>query len=76
MKKGLCDKLILISLLFSGNGVVVNLPELFNEIEKNEGKGLTNLEKRLKISNRAHLGKFIFFFSFFFFYIASFSVEC
>lgn len=38
-----------------GNGVVVNLPELFNEIEKNEGKGLTILEKRLKISNRAHL---------------------
>ncbi|XP_014786575.1 adenylosuccinate synthetase [Octopus bimaculoides] len=43
-----CDVII-------GNGVVVNLPELFHEIEKNAAKGLTNWQNRLKISNRAHL---------------------
>lgn len=38
-----------------GNGVVIHLPGLFAEIEKNESKGLKNLQKRLKISNRAHI---------------------
>ena len=38
-----------------GNGVVIHLPGLFAEIEKNEGKGLVGWQKRLKISNRAHL---------------------
>lgn len=37
----------------TGNGVVINLPELFKEVEKN---AIENLEKRLIISDRAHLG--------------------
>ena len=41
----------------SGNGVVVHLPGLFAEIEKNEAKGLVNWQERLVISNKAHLGK-------------------
>ncbi|XP_010834205.1 PREDICTED: adenylosuccinate synthetase isozyme 1-like [Bison bison bison] len=39
----------------SGNGVVVHLPGLFEEAEKNEKKGLKDWEKRLVISDRAHL---------------------
>lgn len=39
-----------------GNGVVVNLPELFAEIKKNEEKGLKGWKERLLISDRAHLG--------------------
>ena len=39
----------------SGNGVVVHLPGLFDEIEKNEKKGLTDWQQRLKISDKAHL---------------------
>uniref|UniRef100_A0A182PS43 Adenylosuccinate synthetase n=1 Tax=Anopheles epiroticus TaxID=199890 RepID=A0A182PS43_9DIPT len=38
-----------------GNGVVVHLPGLFEELAKNEAKGLKNWEGRLIISNRAHL---------------------
>ncbi|XP_055587100.1 adenylosuccinate synthetase [Uranotaenia lowii] len=38
-----------------GNGVVIHLPGLFEELAKNEAKGLTDWEKRLIISNRAHL---------------------
>ncbi|XP_052869768.1 adenylosuccinate synthetase isoform X2 [Anopheles cruzii] len=38
-----------------GNGVVVHLPGLFEELAKNEAKGLKSWEKRLIISNRAHL---------------------
>ncbi|XP_033734852.1 adenylosuccinate synthetase-like isoform X1 [Pecten maximus] len=38
-----------------GNGVVIHLPNLFEEIKKNEDKGLTDLKKRLIISTRAHL---------------------
>ncbi|MBV97190.1 Adenylosuccinate synthetase isozyme 1, partial [Eschrichtius robustus] len=38
-----------------GNGVVVHLPGLFEEAEKNEKKGLKDWEKRLIISDRAHL---------------------
>lgn len=40
-----------------GNGVVVHLPGLFEEIEKNEAKGLTGWQERLFISDRCHLGK-------------------
>ena len=40
-----------------GNGVVVHLPGLFAELEKNEAKGLVNWQQRLIISNKAHLGK-------------------
>ncbi|XP_029806625.1 adenylosuccinate synthetase isozyme 1 [Suricata suricatta] len=40
---------------FIGNGVVVHLPGLFEEAEKNEKKGLKDWEKRLIISDRAHL---------------------
>ena len=39
----------------TGNGVVVHVPSLFEEIEKNEAKGLTNWDTRLKISDRAHM---------------------
>ncbi|KAK7805904.1 hypothetical protein U0070_009118 [Myodes glareolus] len=42
---------------FIGNGVVIHLPGLFEEAEKNEKKGLKDWEKRLIISDRAHLGK-------------------
>ncbi|XP_011160549.1 adenylosuccinate synthetase isoform X2 [Solenopsis invicta] len=38
-----------------GNGVVVHLPGLFEELEKNEAKGLKDWEDRLIISNRAHI---------------------
>jgi len=38
-----------------GNGVVIHLPGLFEEIKKNEEKGLTEWDKRLIISSRAHL---------------------
>ncbi|XP_058056084.1 adenylosuccinate synthetase-like [Anopheles bellator] len=38
-----------------GNGVVIHLPSLFEELAKNEEKGLKSWEKRLIISNRAHL---------------------
>ena len=38
-----------------GNGVVVHVPGLFAEIEKNEAKGLKDWNKRLLISSRAHL---------------------
>lgn len=38
-----------------GNGVVVHLPGLFQEIEKNVEKGLGDWENRLLISDRAHL---------------------
>uniref|UniRef100_A0A1D5QGR2 Adenylosuccinate synthetase isozyme 1 n=2 Tax=Macaca TaxID=9539 RepID=A0A1D5QGR2_MACMU len=43
---------------FIGNGVVIHLPGLFEEAEKNEKKGLKDWEKRLIISDRAHLGTF------------------
>lgn len=43
------------SLLITGNGVVIHLPGLFEELAKNESKGLTNWQNRLVISNRAHL---------------------
>jgi len=38
-----------------GNGVVIHLPGLFEELGKNEVKGLTNWQDRLIISDRAHL---------------------
>jgi adenylosuccinate synthase len=38
-----------------GNGVVLSLPGLFEEISKNEAKGLKDWESRLYISDRAHL---------------------
>ncbi|KAJ8924320.1 hypothetical protein NQ315_007113 [Exocentrus adspersus] len=38
-----------------GNGVVIHLPGMFDEIQKNEQKGLTNWGERLIISDRAHL---------------------
>ncbi|TNN74232.1 Adenylosuccinate synthetase isozyme 2 [Liparis tanakae] len=42
---------------FIGNGVVIHLPGLFEEAEKNarKGKGLHEWEKRLVISDRAHI---------------------
>uniref|UniRef100_A0A671S6M7 Adenylosuccinate synthetase n=1 Tax=Sinocyclocheilus anshuiensis TaxID=1608454 RepID=A0A671S6M7_9TELE len=38
---------------FVGNGVVIHLPGLFEEAEKNSQKGLQGWEERLKISDRA-----------------------
>lgn len=38
-----------------GNGVVIHIPSLFDELSKNEAKGLQKLEHRLIISDRAHL---------------------
>lgn len=38
-----------------GNGVVIHLPGLFEELEKNEKKGLRDWQSRLLISDRAHL---------------------
>ncbi|CAB4015647.1 adenylosuccinate synthetase isozyme 1, partial [Paramuricea clavata] len=38
-----------------GNGVVVHIQQLFNEIEENVKKGLTGWEERLLISDRAHI---------------------
>lgn len=38
-----------------GNGVVIHLPGLFEELEKNESKGLKDWEDRLIISDRAHI---------------------
>ncbi|CAL1266722.1 unnamed protein product [Larinioides sclopetarius] len=38
-----------------GNGVVINLPQFFEEIKKNEDKGLASLEGRVFISDRAHI---------------------
>jgi adenylosuccinate synthase len=35
--------------------VVVHVPNLFEELAKNEAKGLTGWEDRLKVSDRAHL---------------------
>uniref|UniRef100_A0A5F7ZBJ8 Adenylosuccinate synthetase n=1 Tax=Macaca mulatta TaxID=9544 RepID=A0A5F7ZBJ8_MACMU len=46
------------SVSHAGNGVVIHLPGLFEEAEKNEKKGLKDWEKRLIISDRAHLGTF------------------
>lgn len=43
------------SFLFTGNGVVIHLPGLFEELEKNESKGLKDWEDRFIISNRAHI---------------------
>ena len=40
-----------------GNGCVVNLPELLEEIQKNESRGVANWKERLRISDRAHLGR-------------------
>ncbi|KAM4729643.1 adenylosuccinate synthetase isozyme 2 [Anableps anableps] len=42
---------------FIGNGVVIHLPGLFEEAEKNQhkGKSLTDWKKRLIISDRAHI---------------------
>ena len=41
-----------------GNGVVVHLPQMFQEIKKNE-HGLGNWKDRLIISDRCHLGQFV-----------------
>ena len=34
---------------------MVHVPSLFEELEKNEAKGLKGWETRLKISDRAHM---------------------
>ena len=48
-------KIIFFSSLFPGNGVVVHLPGLFEELAKNEAKGLKEWQQRLIVSDRAHL---------------------
>lgn len=37
--------------------MVIHLPGLFDEIQKNVAKGLKGWEERLKISDRAHIGQ-------------------
>ncbi|CAG2105375.1 unnamed protein product [Medioppia subpectinata] len=44
-----------------GNGVVIHLSQFFDEIRKNEGKGLSNWKKRLLVSDRAHLDPYTMF---------------
>ena len=40
-------------MLSSGNGVVIHVPQLFVEMEKNEGKAMALIDSnRLKISDR------------------------
>ena len=43
-----CESLI-------GNGVVIHIPGLFEELDKNIAKGLEGWETRLKVSDKAHL---------------------
>ncbi|XP_071528370.1 adenylosuccinate synthetase isozyme 1 A [Panulirus ornatus] len=38
-----------------GNGVIVHLGQMFEEIKKNEAKGLKDWQKRLIISDRSHI---------------------
>ncbi|KAG8036636.1 hypothetical protein G9C98_003958 [Cotesia typhae] len=38
-----------------GNGVVIHIPGLFEELEQNEAKGLKDWKSRLIISDRAHI---------------------
>ncbi|CAG5107707.1 Similar to AdSS: Adenylosuccinate synthetase (Drosophila melanogaster) [Cotesia congregata] len=38
-----------------GNGVVIHIPGLFEELEQNEAKGLKDWKNRLIISDRAHI---------------------
>lgn len=50
--------IVVITMLFMfapGNGVVIHLPGLFEELKKNENKGMRGWEQRLIISDRAHL---------------------
>ena len=42
-----------------GNGMVIHLRGLFEEIEKNEKKGLKGWQEGLKISSRAHIGQIV-----------------
>jgi len=55
------DVKIWVFFLLPGNGVVIHLPDLFDEIAKNEAAGLTGWEKRLIISSQAHLGLYPFY---------------
>lgn len=48
-------KLCLLIPCNTGNGVVIHLPGLFEELQKNEVKGLRDWQNRLLISDRAHL---------------------
>ncbi len=40
-----------------GNGCVINLPMLFEEIKEKESQGISDWSKRLLISDRAHISK-------------------
>uniref|UniRef100_A0A8C6UKU7 Adenylosuccinate synthetase n=1 Tax=Neogobius melanostomus TaxID=47308 RepID=A0A8C6UKU7_9GOBI len=62
---------------FIGNGVVIHLPGLFEEAEKNLQKGLQGWEERLKISDRAHIAEHLYrmFFSVFNFHQAADGVQ-
>lgn len=55
LKNFYANNLFLLSILFLGNGVVVHLPGLFEELAKNEAKGLSDWQNRLIVSDRAHL---------------------
>ncbi|KER29206.1 hypothetical protein T265_04137 [Opisthorchis viverrini] len=43
------------ALAIIGNGAVVNIAELFKEIEEAESKGLKDVEHRVRISDRCHI---------------------
>ena len=40
-----------------GNGVVIHLGQMFDELKKNEAKGLTGWKDRLLISSQSHIGE-------------------
>jgi len=42
---------------FIGNGVVIHIPQFFEELEALEAKGVTDWQGRLLVSDRAHIGK-------------------
>ena len=41
---------------FVGNGVVLHIPTFMQEIKTNEEKGIKDMKKRMKISDRTHIG--------------------
>ena len=49
--------------LVLGNGCVVHIEQLLEEIQQAEKTGLENWQNRLLISNRAHIGRWICIFS-------------
>lgn len=38
---------------------MINVPQFFEEMKKNEDKGLASCKGRVLVSDRAHIGKFL-----------------